>query len=91
MVMKYVNWVIRREVDEPEIPVCPDHGVPMRLRGTFGKPARFNRQTEEVYTRIYFCPVEGCNDTELRETPYSQAPFPGEAPGRPIYARKGDR
>ena len=87
MVMKYANWALRRGESEPAIPECPDHGVEMRLRGTMGRPARFSYQTEGEYTHIYFCPIDRCNQTAMRTTASSQAPVPGEAPGRPIYAR----
>jgi hypothetical protein len=87
MVMKYVNWALRRSMEAPKTPVCPDHHVDMLLRGMVGRPARFSRQTEGEYTHIYFCPVEGCNETAERKIATSQAPFPGEAPDRPIYAR----
>lgn len=90
MVMKYINWALRREVDEPDIPVCPDHNIQMRLRGMQGRPARFSRQTEGEYTYIYFCPYEQCNQTAMRQVAKSQAPVPGEAPERPYYARDGD-
>ena len=87
MVMKYVNWALRRDNGEPEIPVCPDHNVQMRLRGVMGRPARFSNQTEGEYTHVYFCPTEECNQTAQRTVATSQAPVPNEAPARPIYAR----
>ncbi len=87
MVMKYVNWALRRGVVEPDIPVCPDHQVEMRLRGTMGRPARFSRQTEGEYNHIYFCPIEGCNETAERRVAQSQSPYPAEIPPRPYYAR----
>ena len=90
MVMKYINWALRREEDEPEIPECPDHKIQMQLRGMLGRPARFSRQTEGEYTYIYFCPYEGCDQTAARQIAKSQAPVPGEAPERPFYARAGD-
>ncbi len=87
MVMKYINWALRREQDEQPIPLCPDHNIEMRLRGVMGRPARFSMQTQGEYTHIYFCPIEECNQTELRKVWTSQVPVPGEAPARPIYAR----
>ncbi len=63
MVMKYVNWALRRQSEESDIPRCPSHKVEMRLRGIIGQPTRFRWQTEEDYTYIYFCPVDKCNET----------------------------
>ena len=90
MVMKYVNWLLRRDIDNPLIPECPEHKVQMRLRGMQGRPAQFSRQTEGEYTHLYFCPEEGCNQTAERKVASSQAPVPGEAPERPAYARQQD-
>lgn len=87
MVMKYVNWALRRDNSLPPIPECPDHGIEMRLRGMMGRPARFSYQTEGEYTHIYFCPIEECNQTAERKVATSQVPTPNEAPARPIYAR----
>jgi hypothetical protein len=87
-VQKVLDIVLRRNRVEPEIPLCPDHKVNMRLRGKQGRPTRFTAQTEEEYTLIYFCPVEGCNQTELRKRNKTQIPVPGEAPERPSFARR---
>lgn len=91
MVNRVLDALLRRERVEPEIPVCSDHGIEMRLRGKLGRPARFSHQTEEEYTLIYFCPVEGCSNTAMVQRAKSQAPVPGEAPERPPFARRGDR
>jgi hypothetical protein len=91
MVNRFVNWVFRRPSEELDIPVCPDHKVEMRLRGAIGRPARFNYQTEEEYTFIYFCQVEGCNQTAEVKRSKSQVPVPNEAPARPVYARQTKR
>ena len=56
---RLLNTVLRRETPEPATPLCPEHGVEMRLRGKMGRPARFEDQTQETYTVIYFCPVHG--------------------------------
>jgi hypothetical protein len=90
MVMKYINWALRREVYEPGIPECPDHKIQMRLRGMLGRPARFTRQTEGEYTYVYFCPRDDCDQSAMRNVAKSQAPVPGEAPERPFYARAQD-
>ena len=82
--------VLRRKRIEPEIPLCPDHNVEMRLRGKQGRPTRFTAQTEEQYTLIYFCPVEACNQTEFRTRTRTQIPVPGEAPERPSFSRRND-
>jgi hypothetical protein len=86
-----LDVILRREVVEPYIPVCPDHHLEMRLRGRLGKPSRFSDQSEEEYTLIYFCPADGCNQTATRVRVRTQIPVPGEAPDRPIYSRPGER
>ena len=88
MVHKMLDVVFRRNRVEPEIPVCPDHRVDMRLRGKQGRPTRFTAQTEEEYTLIYFCPVEGCNHTDTRTRVKTQIAVPGEFPERPSFARR---
>ncbi len=60
---RLLDVVLRRDRLEPAIPHCSDHKVEMALRGKQGRPTRFSDQTEEEYTLIYFCPVEGCNHT----------------------------
>ena len=87
---RVLDMILRRERPEPEIPVCADHKVEMRLRGKQGRPARFSDQTEEEYTLIYFCPVEGCNNTALVKRVKTQIPVPGEPPARPPFARSND-
>ncbi|MGI8404229.1 MAG: hypothetical protein ACR2OE_05600 [Thermomicrobiales bacterium] len=82
--------IFRQKKIEPLIPVCPDHDVEMRLRGKLGRPTRFTDQTEAEYTFIYFCPIDGCNQTAFRERTRSQIPVPGEAPARPGFARTDD-
>ena len=85
---RVLDIILRRNVVVPEIPVCPDHKVEMRLRGKQGSPARFAYQSEEVYTSIYFCPVHDCDHSVAVKRQKSQAPVPGEAPARPSYARR---
>ncbi len=82
-----VDKLLRRENPERDIPVCPVHLVEMRLRGIQGRPTRFSNQVEEEYTFIYFCEVEGCNETDSRVRTRSQIPVPGVPPERPAYAR----
>ena len=89
MVQRVLDVIFRRERDEPEVPLCPDHQTEMRLRGKQGRPTRFSDQTEEEYTLIYFCPVEGCNQTVHRKQVRTQIPVPGESPERPLFARRG--
>jgi hypothetical protein len=88
VVQRMFDVIFRRERHEPDIPVCPDHKVDMRLRGKQGRPSRFSDQTEEEYTLIYFCPIEGCNNTAEIVRAKSQIPVPGEAPERPSFARR---
>ena len=85
-----IDRLFRQNLEEPEIPVCPDHKVEMRLRGKLGKPTRFFEQSESEYTLIYFCPVEECNQTANRLVVRTQVPVPGEAPARPAYSRPGE-
>jgi hypothetical protein len=90
MVQRVLDVILRRDRPEPEIPLCPDHKTEMRLRGKQGRPTRFSAQTEEEYTLIYFCPVEGCNNTAMRKWVKTQIPVPGEPPPRPVFARRDD-
>ena len=86
-----LDIIFRREVEVPEIPVCPDHKVEMRIRGKMGKPTRFDDQSEAEYTLIYFCPVDQCNQAENRVKVRTQVPVPGESPKRPTYSRPGEQ
>ncbi len=85
-----LDVILRRNVEEPEIPECPDHHVEMRLRGKLGRPSRFEGTSEQTYTQIYFCPVVGCNNTEQRVVARRQIPVPGLPPKRPEYSRIGE-
>ena len=89
MVQRVLDVILRRDRVEPEVPLCPDHELEMRLRGKQGRPTRFSDQTEEEYTLIYFCPVEGCNHSVARKQVQTQIPVPGEPPERPLFARRG--
>jgi hypothetical protein len=89
-VQKVLDVVLRRNRMEPDVPLCPDHKVEMRLRGKQGRPTRFSAQTEEEYTLIFFCPVEGCNQTGTRKRTKTQIPVPTEYPERPSFARQGN-
>jgi len=86
-----LDVILRRSVEEPYVPVCPDHKTEMQLRGRLGKPTRFTDQSEEEYTLIYFCPVDGCDQTATRVRVRTQIPVPGETPDRPSYSRPGER
>lgn len=86
----FLDTLLGRNQNLPEIPDCPDHHVDMRLRGKLGRPSRFSDQTEEEYTLIYFCPVDGCNQTAAREDRRTQIPVPDASPERPIFARRKD-
>lgn len=88
MVQRLIDVIFRRERHEPPIPICPQHEVQMLLRGKQGRPTRFTDQTEEEYTLIYFCPIEGCNHTAAVKRVKSQIPVPGEPPERPAFARR---
>jgi hypothetical protein len=88
VVQRILDVVLRRDRVVPDIPECTDHHVQMRLRGKQGRPARFSDQTEEEYTLIYFCPVDGCNHTATVKRTASQIAVPGEPPERPSFARR---
>ena len=84
MVQRVLDWVFKREREKPDIPVCPNHGGPMQMRGVMGRPTRFSYQTEETYTVIYYCPVPGCAETAEVQLAMTQIPVPGSgaAPSR---------
>lgn len=82
--------IFRRKKVESVVPICVDHDVEMRIRGKLGRPSRFADQTEEEYTFIYFCPIDGCNHTATRQRTRSQIPVPGESPTRPGFSRIDD-
>lgn len=86
-----LDVILRRNLDEPTVPNCPDHDIDMRLRGKLGRPSRFSAQSEEEYTVIWFCPAEGCNHTAERPRVRTQVPVPGEPPARPSFSRPNDR
>lgn len=77
--------------EDAGVPRCADHKVEMRLRGKFGRPTRFLDQTQEDYELIYFCPVEGCNETAQVAQTRSQIPVAGVAPERPLFSRLNER
>jgi hypothetical protein len=87
---RLLDVILGRERVLPETPVCPDHKVEMHLRGKLGRPSRFADQSEEEYTLIYFCPEEGCNQTDTRDRVRSQIPVPNTPPARPDFARASD-
>ena len=89
MVQRVLDWVFKRERDKPDVPMCPSHDVPMRMRGVMGRPTRFSYQTEETYTVIYYCPVDGCAEPAEVQVAMTQIPVAGAAPRRPDYARRG--
>ena len=68
--------------NRPLVPVCPDHDITMRLRGIQGRPARFNRQSEEEYTLIYFCPIDDCDQSKSVDDRAVTGPSPGRSAGQ---------
>jgi hypothetical protein len=88
VVQRVLDWVFKRERVRPDVPLCPEHNVPMLMRGVMGAPTRFSYQTEETYTVIYFCPVPGCAEVAEVEMAMTQIPVPGAAPRRPYFARR---
>ena len=89
VVARILDIVFRRQLEEPSIPTCPDHKVQMQLRGKMGRPTRFSDMTQESYTLIYFCPVEGCDHTKEVDQMRTQIAVPGKAPARPAFSRRG--
>jgi hypothetical protein len=88
VVQRVLDWVFKREREEPEVPLCTNHGTPMQVRGVIGRPTRFSYQTEGTYTVIYFCPIPGCAETAENQIAMTQIPVPGVSPRRPGYARR---
>ena len=88
VVARILNLVFRRPMVEPPIPICPDHGVEMQLRGKLGRPTRFADMTQETYQLIYYCPVPGCDFSKEVEQVRSQIPVPGAQPTRPDFSRR---
>lgn len=88
---RVLDIILGREREIPAIPLCPDHKTEMHLRGKLGTPSRFSDMTEETYTLVYYCPVENCNQTELRDQARSQIPVPNEPPARPDFARIAEK
>lgn len=78
---------IGKKVQDPDIPVCPDHKIEMHLRGKLGRPSRFHDQQNQEYTLIYFCPEHGCSNTDTRSVRRTQISVPGAAPERPPFSR----
>lgn len=85
-----LDKILGREANDPEIPECPTHHGEMHLRGKLGRPSRFADQHGEEYTLIYYCPVEGCNETAERHQRRTQIPVPGASPERPLFSRIRD-
>lgn len=85
-----LDVILRRNLDESALPICPNHHIEMMLRGKMGRPSRFTGMSEEDYTLIYYCPVEGCNETAERTVTRRQIPVDGVPPKRPNYSRKRD-
>jgi hypothetical protein len=76
-----------RKKDETATPNCPEHNVPMLLRGKMGRPARFDSTLQAEYTLVYFCNVHGCGESTLIQRKNAQIPAPGFAQPRPDYIR----
>ncbi|HEV2065924.1 MAG TPA: hypothetical protein VGR08_03740 [Thermomicrobiales bacterium] len=86
-----LDIILRRNIEDKTPPDCPRHGVEMDLRGKIGRPSRFESMSEEDYTFIYYCPVEGCDETAERAVVRRQIPVPGAAPKRPDFTPTADR
>jgi hypothetical protein len=86
-----LDVILRRNLREPAIPECDNHDVAMMLRGKMGRPSRFAGMSEEDYTVIYYCPVEGCNETAERKVTRRQIPVEGVPPARPTFSRDQER
>jgi len=62
--------------DTVTTPLCPDHHVPMQLRGTQGRPTRFADQRNAEYTQLFRCTVPGC--AQSAERPRRRAARPAD-------------
>lgn len=86
-----LDIIMGKKLEQPEVPVCPDHKIDMHLRGKLGRPTRFADQTSSEYDLLYFCPHETCAQTEMRTVRRSQIPVPGASPDRPEFTRLKER
>jgi hypothetical protein len=86
-----LDVILRRNLQQKTPPDCAHHRVEMRLRGKMGRPSRFENMSEQDYTFIYFCPIEGCNETAERQVARREIPVPGVAPKRPSFTPTRDR
>lgn len=86
VVQNAVNWLLGREREQDDIPLCPDHHEPMTLYKKVGKPARFSDQDSASYDVLFRCPIPGCDITASRQRVRSQIPVPGENTARPRWA-----
>ncbi len=86
-----LDVILRRNTELKTPPDCPVHDVEMDLRGKMGRPSRFSNMSEEDYTFIYYCPVDGCNETAERQVVRREIPVPGTTPKRPDFTPTKDR
>jgi hypothetical protein len=92
MVTKMISWIRGEVPPQDDVPVCPEHDVPMDLYKKLGKAARYADQETQTYTLIFKCPVPGCGESAERTRVRNQIPVPGERTTRPPWAtrdRKG--
>jgi hypothetical protein len=88
MVAKMIQWIRGEVPPQDDVPVCPEHDVPMELFKKLGKPARFLDQETQTYTLIFKCPVPGCGESAERTRVRTQIPVPGERTARPPWAQR---
>lgn len=88
MVAKLFHWIRGDVAPQDDVPVCPNHDVPMDLYKKLGKPARFAEQETQTYTLIFKCPVPGCGESAERTRVRAQIPVPGEQTARPPWAAR---
>ena len=77
--------------DVSATPRCPQHDVPMLLRGKMGRPARFDGTPQEEYALVYFCSVRGCGESLIVQRTNAQIPSPGAPQARPDYIRSREQ
>jgi hypothetical protein len=87
----FARFLMSHARDDSATPRCPDHDVPMLLRGKMGRPARFDATLQSEYTLVYFCNVHGCGQSTMVNPKNAQIPAPGFAQPRPDYVRPREK
>ena len=81
VLQRVLDWARGEVAEQTDWPVCPLHDEPMELFKTVD-------QETPLYTLIYRCPREDCDEQATREKIRTQIPVPGEKPRRPSWAKR---